>query len=114
MWSASTSFASSPAGFLTGIGTPIIALLVGAMWRAWAGRLRKQDEILAVMQASATEQNKALAILLADHNHVAMQVATDTAKTSDLDKSLAVLTSKVDDHLRWVERQEKAGNPNAL
>lgn len=107
-------FASSPAGYLTGLGTPIVALLVGAMWRASAGRLRKQDETMALVQASATEQNKALAILLADHNHVAVQVATDTAKTSELDKSLAVLTSRVDDHLRWAERQQKAGNENAL
>lgn len=107
-------FASSPAGYLTGLGTPIVALLVGAMWRAWAGRLKQQDRVMGVMQASATEQNKALAILLADHNHVAIQVAADTAKTSDLDKSLAVLTSRVDDHLRWVERQQKASDGNAV
>src|SRR6516225_6496174 len=102
-------FSQSTGGYLTGIGVPVVALLVAAMWRAWAQRLHKQDLMIAKIQESATEQNKALAILLADHNHVAATVATNTARLAELDKSLAVLASQVQDHHRWAERQRSAG-----
>jgi len=107
-------FAGTTGGYLTGLGTPIIALLVAAMWRSWAARLAKQDKALAVMQEAATESNKALAILLADHNHVAAEVMLNSSKISELEKSTAVLASRVDEHHRWVERQQTAGNPHAM
>jgi len=108
------AFAGTTAGYLTGVGTPVIALLVGAMWRAWARRLAVQDKALGKMQEAATEGNKALAILLADHNHVSAQVMLNTTIIGELEKSTAVLTSRVDEHHRWVERQQASGNPHAL
>jgi hypothetical protein len=107
-------FAGTTAGYLTGLGTPVIALLVGAMWRSWAHRLALQDKALGKMQEAATESNKALAILLSDHNHVASTVVVNSSKISELEKSTAVLSSRVDEHHRWVERQQAAGNPHAL
>jgi hypothetical protein len=107
-------FSQSTGGYLTGIGVPVVALLVAAMWRAWAQRLHKQDLMIAKIQESATEQNKALAILLADHNHVAATVAVNSSKITALDTSLAVLASKVEEHHRWVERQHEVGNPHAV
>lgn len=92
------TFATSTAGYLTGLGTPILAILIGAMWKAWSGRLARQD-------AALIEQNKVLAILLADHNHVVEEVRTNTAKVSELDKTTAILASKVADHERWHERK---------
>lgn len=106
-------FPQSTAGWLIGVGTPVIAALIAAMWASWARRIKAQDLMIAKLQESATEQNKALAILLSDHNHVAATVATNTARLAELDKSLAVLASQVQDHHRWAERQRSAGNPHA-
>ena len=82
------------------------------MWKAWAGRLAKQDSEIAKIQESATEQNKALAILLSEHtsmlNDVNANTALITANTTlitALDRSLAVLQSQVLEHHRWVDRQ---------
>jgi hypothetical protein len=109
MLAAVEPFASSPAGYLTGVGTPILALLIGGMWRAWAGRLKQQDLAMAKMQEAATESNKALAILLAEHNHVSNTVVANAARLSELEMSTAVLRSQVTEHHRWVERQQAAG-----
>ena len=111
---AAEPFASTGAGYLTGIGTPVIALLVAGMWKAWAGRLHKQDEAIGRLVESNTEAAKALAILLADHNHVATTVAAHTEQLNELGKSTAVLAAQVHDHHRWAERQQNAGNKTAI
>lgn len=92
------TFATSTAGYLTGVGTPVLAILIGAMWKSWSGRLARQD-------AALIEQSKALAILLADHNHMAEEVKANTTKINALDRTTAVLASKVNDHERWHERK---------
>src|SRR6266568_5815148 len=38
----------------------------------------------------------------------------NSSKISELEKSTAVLASRVDEHHRWVERQQTAGNPHAM
>ena len=114
MYLMAEPFSSSTAGYVTCIGTPVIALLVAAMWRAWAQRLKKQDETIAEIVKAATESSKALAILLSDHNHVAVAVANHNTQLMELEKSTAVLASQVDAHHRWVERQQNAGNKAAI
>ena len=87
MYAAAQPFASTGAGYLTGIGTPVVALLVAAMWKAWAGRLAKQDLSIARLVESNTESNTALAILLA--------VATSLLTTRRAHKSLGGTTGDV-------------------
>jgi hypothetical protein len=93
-------FAGTTAGWLTGLGTPIVAVLIGAQWKSAAGRLARQD-------AALIEGNKALAILLADHEHVVVQVSANTSKIGELDRTTAVLKSKIEDHERWSEREHE-------
>ena len=114
MYLMAEPFSSTTAGYLTGVGTPVIALLVAGMWRAWASRLRKQDEAIARIVEASTESNKALAILIADHNHVSERVKVNSAQLNELEKSTAVLASQVHEHHRWVERQQAAGNRQAI
>jgi hypothetical protein len=104
MLNQAVEFAGTTAGWLTGIGTPIVAALIGAQWKATQGRLARQD-------AALVESNKALAILLSDHNHMSAQVVANTAKIGELDRTTAVLQSKIEDHERWSEREhDRLGN----
>src|SRR6266496_949068 len=99
MFMVADTFASSPAGYLTGIGTPIIALLIGAMWKAWSGRLAKQD-------AAMIETNKVLAVLLSEHDLLTSEVNGDTNRIRTLEQSTAVLASQMQMHERYHERKD--------
>lgn len=93
-------FASSPAGWLTGVGTPSLTVLVGALWKGIAGRLKKQDADNAVVQNALIEANKTLAVMLADSGHVATQVQVNTSKIAELAETTAVLKAWREDYIR--------------
>ena len=104
------SFASSTGGYLAGLGVPILVVLIGSMWKAWAGRLAMQDKEIAKIQESATEQNKALAVLLSEHTMIVRQVNEATRGLNALDRSLAVLQSQVSEHHRETARRRPDRN----
>lgn len=96
---AAVDFASSPAGWLTGIGTPMVAALVGFQWKASQGRMAKLEEATA-------QQSQALAILVAESSHVS-QTAGEAAKKADsLTIAMAVLQSQLANHERWHENRK--------
>ena len=90
-------FATTPAGYLTGIGTPILAVLIGAMWTRTANRLASQDRAMI-------EQSKALAVIVAETTSIAATAAAAKDKADTLAITTAVLKESVDTHHRWAER----------
>lgn len=95
--SFAADFAASPAGWLTGLGTPIIAALVGFHYKTSQTRLGKLEEATA-------QQSQALAVLVAESTHTT-QLASDAArKVGSLTVAMAVLQSQLENHERWHER----------
>ncbi len=95
-----TDFASSPAGWLTGVGTPSLTVLIGALWKAISGRLKQQDADNAIVQNALVEANRTLAVMLADSGHVSGQVQANTTKIAELAETTAVLKAWREDYIR--------------
>ena len=101
------AFATTPAGYLAALGSPILAVLIGAMWTRNAQRLSAQDKAL-------TEQSKALAVLVQENAVTAATANAAKDKADALAIATAVLKESVDTHHRWVERQQHAGHKDAI
>jgi len=100
--SASTPFASTIGGYITSIATPIIAILVGAAWRGAMSRLKEQDKAM-------TATNQALAVLLSEHGQVMVTSASTVQQVNSLTTATAVLSSRLDDHVRDAVWKQQAG-----
>jgi hypothetical protein len=70
------------------------------MWKAWAGRLKHQDDSLALVQSALVETNKTLTVILADTGHTTNQVQANTAKINELAETTAVLKAWREDYIR--------------
>lgn len=95
-----TQFASSPAGYITGVTGPALFLCAGYAWRRLSGRLDRQDIAMAT-------NTQALAVLITQH-----ETTTDTANkaestATDLDRSVAVLQDRLDRHEKWSDEQAR-------
>lgn len=98
-----TEFSQTTAGYITGVSTPIIALLVGYFWRSMAKRFVKVEETQAATNAGLTETNKVLAILLSEHSHVMTTIKENSSSLQELREATAVLKSWRESHERWAE-----------
>lgn len=96
---AAFDFASSPAGWLTGLGTPLIAALVGFHYKTSQTRLNK-------LEAATAQQTQALAVLVAESSHISQTAGEAARQAASLTVSMAVLQSQLDNHERWHERKD--------
>lgn len=93
-------FASSPAGWLTGLGTPLIASLVAFQYKTNLNRAAKLDAAMA-------QQTQALAVLVAESTHTTQTAVEANKKADSLTIAMAVLQSQLSTHERWHEKTER-------
>lgn len=97
---AADSFASTPAGYITGIVVPIIAAAV-----AWlvARLIGKVDRVQAAMVA----QTQALAVLVEQVGPMKSALATNVSKVSALERATAVLEATLQRHEAWAQTEHE-------
>jgi hypothetical protein len=93
-------FASTPSGYVTGLGIPILALAVGWVIKR---QISSNTEFRSALNASA----QALAVLVekatndrGDLHEVVLRVDTLSTRHNDLAVSVAVLADRVNQHRR--------------
>lgn len=97
------SFASTPSGYIVGVGLPIIATIILTM-------LARQERRRSTEQAKVWEQLDALKTALTVNTQalaVLVQQATDDrpsiTRVPRLDTALTVLRDRMDRHEKWAE-----------
>lgn len=94
------NFASSPAGFVTGLGVPIVAVMIGFMWK------RASDRIGGI-ESTLVETTRTLTVLL-DHDGISRGDLVDIDKRTDkLEEVTAILKDRLDRHETWADGENK-------
>lgn len=95
-------FATTPAGYITGIVVPAlltgIVFALGYGFRRFSARMDRQDNALA-------STTLALAVLTAEVAPTREQTSRNTVSIGSLDRMVAVLDKSLEDHQRWHDRQ---------
>lgn len=122
MFLASTGFASSPAGYVSGI---VIPAVLGAFITMNERNRRRNDRRLEHIEATAatnaetsaerdrelsvamTTNTQALAIIVERIAPMQTAIAANTEKSLSLGESVAVLRSKMSDHEMWAQREHE-------
>lgn len=87
-------FASTTAGYVTGILAPIMFVFLGFIGSSFFRWRHGIDTTLA-------QQNQALAVLVSQSDQTTREVHEATTRISSVSESTAVLKATLDDHVKW-------------
>lgn len=101
------SFATSTAGYLTGILTPVATVLVGSLWVNVSRRFRTIERTLQEQNTAMTVQSQGLAVVVSQMTPMTQRLERLEVGQSELMKSTAVLSNVVERHEQWHERHDE-------
>lgn len=100
MLSAGGDFASSTAGYITGIGFPTLCAVIGGTIVRLGSRLTAQDKSLSALAQS-------VAILVSEMPKMNTQVSKNTDDIVGLREATAILMSAKADHDLWAAQEKQ-------
>lgn len=108
---AAASFASSPAGYISGLGLPAALLVMGFFGRRAIARqdarFASLEQFDREMSAAMTTNTQALAIIVERIAPMQTAIASNSGSVVMLGESVAVLRSKMADHEKWAQTEHE-------
>lgn len=98
-------FASSAAGYVTGIGVPVLLGLVAYVWKSVLARITSIESVMARHTEALAKHSQALSMLIETTDQISEDFRGTARLTSELDKGLAVLSDRMTRHESWTQRE---------
>jgi len=100
-------FASSTAGYITGVVTPVATALLVVLISSMRSRFNKLEASLMEQNKTLASQSQGLAIVVSQMQPMEIRVTTLEQSNQEMGKATAVLQDALARHERWHERHEK-------
>jgi len=104
---SAVDFASTPAGYITGIGLPVASFAVGWVLKQLLAKFGSVDAKLDEHAAAMAEQSRALAVLVTQVAPMQIDISESKSAIQTMRETTAVLKSRMDQHEAWAAKEHE-------